>query len=67
MVKRCKICNLPYEATKSNQQYCPDCKEFLMKPKPPKPANMIEIERMNKEAATAGLSYGQYAAQKRGK
>lgn len=59
MVKRCRLCNLPFEAKKSNQLYCEDCKDFLYNP-PKKPPNEQSIEEINRKALAEGLSYAQY-------
>lgn len=59
MVKRCRLCGLPFEAVKSNQLYCEDCKDFLRNP-PKKPINESSIEEINRKARAEGLSYAQY-------
>lgn len=59
MVKHCRLCGLVYEAKKSNQLYCDDCKEFLAHP-PKKPPTESSIEEINRKAKAMGLSYGQY-------
>lgn len=58
MVKHCRLCGLPFEALKSNQLYCEDCKDFLSHPSK-KPTTEISIEEINRKAKSLGLSYGQ--------
>lgn len=58
MVKHCRLCGLPFEALKSNQLYCEDCKDFLSNP-PKKPPTETSIEEINRKAKALGLSYGQ--------
>lgn len=59
MVKNCRLCGLPFEAVKSQQLYCPDCKEWLCNP-PPKPQTEDGIKEINRKAKAEGLSYAKY-------
>lgn len=58
MVKKCRLCAIPFEAKKSNQLYCDDCKDFLAHPHK-KPPTESSIEEINRKAKDMGLSYGQ--------
>lgn len=65
--KVCKICGDVFWTAWKSKDICPDCTEFRQKCRASSSAihsrtkltgNMAAIERVNREAATQGLSYG---------